>query len=126
MGGGIASGASSVPDFPRDYRVDRTQRFAELADEDLKKLYQIFRKFDRSASGWLTADDFFVKMLEIRRGVLTEAFYDFFGKGLLNVSHFECGVGGKGCFKAQDSLTYTFHWPFIDNTFLQSNRNIAR
>jgi len=71
---------TSLPEAPRDFRIDRTQRVAQFSDDDLKIFFRQFQRFDRTASGWLTAEDFFVFGLEIRRSIMTDGIYELIGK----------------------------------------------
>jgi Ca2+-binding EF-hand superfamily protein len=62
--------------IPSDPRIDQKKKSLDLKDEDLEIIYELFNRYDKEGSGFISTADYFHQLLQIPASLFTDAMFD--------------------------------------------------
>eukprot|EP01039_Chlorochromonas_danica_P005278 gene5278-5813_t len=97
---------------PVDYRVERCIKNFQFPQEKIEELWRLFTRYDREGKGFVTADDFFVDVIKVKRNGLTDAMFgliDCKTNTHLNFGEFVELICTFACFERPELVRYLFY-----------------
>lgn len=102
----------TIPSAPMDYRTERTMKKFNIPQDKIQALWVIFCKHDRSASGYLTKDEFFNHIIHYRQTVLTDHMFKLIeskSDNAISFGEFVEIVVTFSCFEKKELMRYFFY-----------------
>mmetsp|Transcript_16735 Transcript_16735/g.15093 ORF Transcript_16735/g.15093 Transcript_16735/m.15093 type:complete len:282 (+) Transcript_16735:17-862(+) len=100
-----------------DYRVKKCIKTFDIPIDKIQILWNLFNRYDRERSGFISIDDFYNHILLVQRNMLTESMLDLIdsrSQEHLNFGEFVDIICTFACFEQADLIRFCFY--ALDNT----------
>ena len=96
---------------PTDDRIDKQKARLNIVDEDVLGLYEVFQRFDKEGSGFISTEDYFKQLLQIEPSLFTDAMFDMIDSeyaGKITFGEFVDVTCTFACFESIEMMKYCF------------------
>ena len=97
--------------IPSDARIDKARARINLVDDDILVLYEVFQRYDKEGSGYMSTADYFLQLLQIKPSLFTDAMFDIIDSefaGKITFGEFVDVTCTFATFESMEMIKYTF------------------
>ena len=95
--------------LPEDSRIDKKTKMLDLKDEELEVMYDLFTRYDKEGSGFISTADYFNQLLKIPSSLFTDAMFDIIDSehaGKITFGEFIDVTCTFACFETLEMMKY--------------------
>lgn len=97
--------------IPSDPRIDKQKARLTISDEEITVLFDVFTRYDKEGSGFISTADYFNQLLQIQPSLFTDAMFDLIDSeyaGKITFGEFVDVTCTFACFESIEMIKYCF------------------